>query len=64
MSAQRAQDAYERVLLEAIGGGRAIFTTSDEILRSWEVLSPLQEAWAMEQVPLETYAIGTSVETL
>lgn len=64
MSAQRAQDAYERVLLEAIGGGRAIFTTSDEILRSWEVLSPLQEAWAMEQVPLEKYAIGTSVDTL
>ena len=64
MSAQRAQDAYERVLLEAIGGGRAIFTTSDEILRSWGVLSPLQEAWAMEQVPLEKYAVGASIDTL
>jgi len=60
----RAQDAYERVLLEAIAGGRAIFTTGDEILRSWELLAPLQEAWAMEQVPLEKYSIGTSIEAI
>ena len=59
---QRAQDAYERVLLEAIAGGRTIFTTSAEILRSWELLAPLQEAWAMEQVPLKSYPVGASLD--
>lgn len=52
------KDAYERVLCEAMNGGRAIFTTSDEIVRSWQLLAPLQEAWEMERVPLETYKKG------
>lgn len=64
VAGKRVQDAYERVLLESIAGGRAIFTTSDEILRSWELLAPLQEAWAMEQVPLEKYPVGAKAESL
>jgi len=64
IAGKRAQDAYERVLLESISGGRALFTTSDEILRSWQLLAPLQEAWAMEQVPLEYYLPGAKMTSL
>lgn len=35
----RLKDAYEHVLLAAIGNERAMFTTSDEVLASWRVLT-------------------------
>lgn len=34
----RLKDAYEHVLMAAINGDRAIFTTSEEVLASWRVL--------------------------
>ena len=57
-------DAYERVLVEAIRGRKYIFTTSPEIVRSWEILTPIQDAWDMINIPLRLYAPGTSVEEL
>lgn len=50
-----ALDAYARVLVEAITGSKEIFTTSDEVMESWRILAPLQEAWAFESVPLLEY---------
>ncbi len=60
----RKLDAYERVLLQAIAGRKTIFTTGDEVLRSWQLLAPVQEAWAMDAVPLKTYTQGSSVESI
>ena len=54
-------DAYERVLIEAIAGRKAIFTSSPEVVRSWEILAPLQEAWDMDDVPLPTYPQGADI---
>jgi len=51
-------DAYERVLVEAIKGNKFIFTTTPEVVRSWEILAPLQEAWAMDTQPLLRYKPG------
>jgi len=51
-------DAYERVLVEAIKGNKFIFTTTPEVIRSWEILAPLQEAWAMDTQPLLRYKPG------
>lgn len=51
-------DAYARVLVEAITGSKEIFTTSDEVLESWRILAPVQQAWAFEAVPLEAYPAG------
>jgi len=51
-------DAYERVLLEAIASNDDIFTTSDEVLRSWEIVAPVQRAWSMDTTDLELYAPG------
>jgi len=57
-------DAYERVLVEAIRGRKYIFTTSPEILRSWEIMSPILDAWSMINDQLRQYAPGTTVEEL
>ncbi|MFZ1250312.1 MAG: hypothetical protein WAR37_02605 [Candidatus Microsaccharimonas sp.] len=57
-------DAYERVLIEAIAGRKDIFTSSDEVIRSWEALAPLQESWAMNNTPLPQYPQGSNTSTL
>ena len=61
---ERLPDAYERVLVEAIRGRKYIFTTSPEIIRSWEIMTPIQEAWSMTHTPLRQYAPGTPVDQL
>lgn len=53
-------DAYEQVLVDAIRGQKNLFTSSPEVLRSWEILAPLQRAWSMDRAPLPIYAPGTS----
>ncbi|MGK2896627.1 MAG: hypothetical protein ACSLEY_03445 [Candidatus Saccharimonadales bacterium] len=57
-------DAYERVLIEAIEGRKDIFTQSDEVLESWRILTPLQEAWAMDNVPLLHYGVGVKPDAI
>lgn len=61
---KRLPDAYERVLVEAIRSRKYIFTTSPEILRSWELLAPIQTAWGMGNEPLRLYKPGSSAEDL
>jgi glucose-6-phosphate 1-dehydrogenase len=56
-------DAYERVLIEAIAGRKEIFTSSPEVIRSWEILAPLQAAWAMDDTPLQHYNPGANLTT-
>lgn len=60
----RLPDAYERVLADAFRSRKYIFTTGPEILRSWEVLLPVQEAWAMDAVAMRLYARGSTVDQL
>ncbi len=60
-SGDRRLDAYERVLIEAIEGRKEIFTSGTEVIRSWEILAPVQEAWAMERAPLMEYKPGMSL---
>jgi len=60
----RIPDAYERIFLEAIAGNKHLFTTSPEILRSWEIVTPVQEAWKKNQTPLKTYAQGSSIDQI
>ena len=39
------RDAYERLLLDAIEGDQSLFTRSDEIELSWQIIDPFVEAW-------------------
>ncbi|MFZ2125970.1 MAG: hypothetical protein WAV04_00455 [Candidatus Microsaccharimonas sp.] len=57
-------DAYEHVLIEAIEGRKMIFTTGPEVLRSWEIVAPVQQAWEMDNQPLHLYTPGSSLDEL
>ncbi len=58
----RLPDAYEQVLVDAILSKKSLFTSSDEVLESWRILAPLQEAWGMDDEPLRLYAAGSAPE--
>lgn len=55
-------DAYERVLLEAIAGRKELFTSSEEVIRAWEVLAPLQQNWSLSSGELLLYPQGVRYE--
>lgn len=57
-------DAYERVLLEAVAGNEALFTTSPEIIRSWEILATVQQAWGLNNEPIDSYTPGSAFDEL
>jgi len=57
----RLPDAYERVLVDAINGQKGIFTTSPEVIRAWEILAPVQEAWSLDDHPLPLYSPGAAI---
>lgn len=61
---QRQLDAYERVLLEAIAGKHELFTSSDEVIRSWELVALLQQHWEMEDEPPFKYEVGAHFTTI
>jgi glucose-6-phosphate 1-dehydrogenase len=58
-SDQRLPDAYEQVLVDAMNSRKSLFATSGEVLRAWEILTPLQQAWA-SQLDIATYPSGSS----
>ena len=60
----RQLDAYERVILEAIAGRKTLFTSGEEVIRSWEVLNNIQQSWAMNEPTLKYYKQGSSAESV
>ena len=57
-------DAYERVIVEAIKGNKFIFTTTEEVIRSWEILALVQEAWAMNDSAILQYPKGSTPDDI
>jgi len=57
----RLPDAYERVLIEAINGRKNIFTTGPEVIRSWEIVAPVQSHWSMDNTALSQYTPGSPI---
>lgn len=53
-------DAYERVLNDAIAGDQSLFASSEEVLRCWEILEPVFQAWEHGEAPIHGYGKGTS----
>jgi glucose-6-phosphate 1-dehydrogenase len=52
-------DAYERLLIDAMVGDPTLFIRSDEVIESWRILAPVQDAWARGDVPLTFYPAGS-----
>ena len=52
-------DAYEMLLLDVMRGDATLFIRSDEAEAQWRLITPIEEAWASQQVKtLPTYAAG------
>lgn len=52
-------EAYEQVLVDAINSNHTLFTSSQEVLESWRIIQPVQDAWSMSSDDLVTYEPGT-----
>lgn len=57
-------EAYEQVLVDAIRSHKSLFTSSGEVLRSWQILQPLLDHWQMQDDPPKLYAPGSSTHTI
>ena len=51
--------AYATLLLDAMRGDATLFTRRDGVEAQWRVITPIEEAWAEDAVPLSTYAAGS-----
>jgi glucose-6-phosphate 1-dehydrogenase len=54
-----APEAYERLLLDAMLGDSTLFTRWDSVEASWELLTPVLDAWADGASPLQVYEAGS-----
>ena len=61
---ERMPDAYEQVFVNAVKGKKSLFASSDEILRAWEIIEPVQQAWGMHHHNLRRYKKGASVDSI
>ena len=57
-------DAYEQVLVDAVSSEKSLFTGSDEVLRSWQILKPIQDDWNSWQQQPKTYPKGSSAQSI
>lgn len=57
-------DAYEQVLVDAIRSRKSLFTTSEEVLRSWEILQPVQSSWNMAPDVPRVYSSGSTISDI
>jgi glucose-6-phosphate 1-dehydrogenase len=56
-------DAYEQVIVDAIRSHKSLFASSGEVLRSWEILQPVQQAWTASD-DIKEYPTGSDLYTL
>jgi glucose-6-phosphate 1-dehydrogenase len=51
--------AYSRVLMDVLNGDITLSIRGDEAEEAWRVLTPVLQAWAENQVPLQEYPAGS-----
>jgi glucose-6-phosphate 1-dehydrogenase len=53
-------EAYERLLLDSMGGDSTLFTRADEVEAAWKFITPILEGWsALGSKHLDTYPAGS-----
>jgi glucose-6-phosphate 1-dehydrogenase len=57
--AERAPEAYERVLFDALSGDATLFIREDEVTQAWRIVQPLIDAFDAQGVALHRYPAGT-----
>ncbi|MGC8666740.1 MAG: glucose-6-phosphate dehydrogenase [Chthonomonadales bacterium] len=53
-------DAYERLLVNALLGDASLFARGDEVEAAWSLVTPILEAWAAGDPPLDHYPAGAA----
>jgi len=56
--ASEIADAYEVLMHDVLTGDGTLFSRSDEVEESWEIVEPILEAWK-DRVSIERYRAGT-----
>ena len=60
----RSPTAYETLLLDVMRGDATLFTRRDGIEAQWNIITPIEEAWARQETPaLPNYAAGSEGPT-
>ena len=57
-------DAYERVLMDAVGADQSLFSSDAEVLATWRVLEPILELWKDNSDGLQSYPLGAAADTI
>ena len=57
-------DAYEQVIVDGIKSRKSLFTGSQEVLRSWEILRRVQTEWQTSGDNLRIYKSGSQPEDI
>ena len=57
-------DAYEQVIVDAIHSRKSLFTSSEEVIRAWEILQPVQQHWNMETSGIKQYQKGNGIQDI
>lgn len=52
-------EAYERLICDAMSSDTTLFARIDEVIGSWQILSPILDAWKAEKPFFPNYAAGT-----
>jgi glucose-6-phosphate 1-dehydrogenase len=55
----RRQIAYERLILDAIGGDATLFVRRDEVEEAWRWVDGVAEAWTEARIAPKLYAAGS-----
>lgn len=57
---RQSPSAYERLLLDVMLGDSTLFTRKDEVENSWEIITPILQAWQQQAPPaFPNYPAGT-----
>jgi len=54
-------DAYEQVIVDALSSQKSLFTCSGEVLRSWQILQPVQDSWNDASEGVKIYPNGADI---
>lgn len=57
-------EAYEQVIIDAIRSDKSLFASSEEVLRAWEILEPVQKSWSMRDDDLKRYEAGATASSI
>jgi glucose-6-phosphate 1-dehydrogenase len=56
---EQPKDAYQRLILDALLGDPTLFIRSDEVMQAWKIITPIENAFKHNIVPLTSYKSGT-----